>query len=131
MSVPGLRTFKSRHDPTETLERLEAAIERHGMIVFARIDHGARAEKAGMELRPTVVVLFGNPQAGTPYMQASQTLGIDLPLKALIWQDAEGTTWVGVNEPAWLFRRHGIGDDGGADVMSDVLANIAGEATAQ
>ncbi|MFZ5781144.1 MAG: DUF302 domain-containing protein [Pseudomonadota bacterium] len=130
MTVPGLRTFRSRHDPAETLERLEAAVAQHGMTVFARIDHGAAAEKVGMELRPTVVVLFGNPKAGTPYMQASQTLGIDLPLKALVWQDGEGTTWVGVNEPAWLFRRHGVDDEGSADVMNDVLANVAGQATA-
>lgn len=118
----------SLHGPVETLARLEAAVARHGMAIFARIDHGAAAEEAGLELGPTVVVLFGNPRAGTPTMRVTRTLAIDLPLKVLIWQDDNDATWLAYNDPAWLFRRHGIANDGTADVMSDVLASIAGEA---
>ena len=128
MSVDGLRVMASLHGPVETLDRLEAAVTRHGMTIFARIDHGAAAEKVGMELKATVVVLFGNPRAGTPSMQATRTLAIDLPLRALIWQDDKGATWIAYNDAAWLFRRHGIANDGTSDVMNDVLASIAGEA---
>jgi uncharacterized protein (DUF302 family) len=124
-----LRVLPSLHGPAETLDRLEAAVTRHGMTVFARIDHGAAADKVGMELPPTVVVLFGNPRAGTPTMRHTPTLAIDLPLKVLIWQDDKGATWLAYNEPGWLFRRHGITDDGTSDVMGDVLASVGGEAT--
>ena len=128
MSAQGLRVLPSRHDPVETLERLDAAVTRHGMTIFSRMDHGAAAEKVGLELRPTVVVVFGNPRAGTPAMQATPTLAIDLPLRMLIWQDEKGT-WLAYNEPGWVFRRHGIVDDGTVDIMNDVLASIASEAT--
>ena len=127
MSAQGLRVLPSRHNAVETLERLEAVIARQGMAVLARIDHGAAAEKVGLELRPTVVVFFGNPSAGTPAMRATPTLAIDLPLRMLIWQDEKGT-WLAYNEPGWLFRRHGVIDDGTADIMNDVLASIAAEA---
>ena len=129
MSAQGLRVLPSRHNAVETLERLEAVIARQGMAVLARIDHGAAAEKVGLELRPTVVVFFGNPRAGTPAMQATPTVAIDLPMRMLIWQDDKDATWLAYNEPAWLFRRHGIVDDGSVDVMIDVLASIGGEAT--
>jgi uncharacterized protein (DUF302 family) len=129
VSAEGLRILPSLHGPAETLERLEAAATRNGMMIFARIDHGAAADKAGLELRPMVVVLFGNPRAGTPSMRRTPTLGIDLPLKMLIWQDDKDATWLAYNEPGWLFRRHGIDDEGTSDVMGDVLASIGGEAT--
>ena len=129
MSAEGLRVLPSLHGPAETLERLEAAVARNGMTVLARIDHGAAADKVGLELRPTVVVMFGNPRAGTPSMRSTRTLAIDLPLKVLIWQDEKDATWLAYNEPGWLFRRHGIADDGTSDVMSDVLESIGGEAT--
>ena len=128
MSAQGLRVLPSRHNAVETLERLEAVIARQGMTVLARIDHGAAAEQVGQELRPTIVVFFGNPSAGTPAMRATPTLAIDLPLRMLIWQDEKGT-WLAYNEPGWLFQRHGIADDGTADIMNDVLASIAAEAT--
>jgi uncharacterized protein (DUF302 family) len=128
MNAEGLRVVPSLHGPVETLDRLEAAVTRHGMTIFARIDHGAAAEKVGMELKPTVVVFFGNARAGTPAMRAQRTLAIDLPHRMLIWQDDKGATWLAYNDPAWLFRRHGIANDGTSDVMNDVLANVAGEA---
>ena len=127
MTPQGLRVLSSRHDAVETLDRLEAIVTRHGMTIFTRIDHGAAAEKAGLELRPTVVLVFGNPRAGTPAMRATPTLAIDLPLRMLIWQDEKGT-WLAYSEPHWVMRRHGIADDGSADVMNDVLASIAAEA---
>lgn len=129
MSAEGLRVLPSLHGPAETLEKLEAAVARNGMTVFARVDHGAAADKAGLDLRPTVVVMFGNPRAGTPSMRSTRTLAIDLPLKVLIWQDEKDATWLAYNEPGWLFRRHGIADDGTSDVMADVLESIGGEAT--
>jgi len=110
---------------------LAAAVTKRGITVLARIDHAAAAAKAGMTLRPTEVLIFGNPQAGTPLMQAVQTIGIDLPLKALVWQDEAGKTWLAYNDPTWLARRHGA--ETGADrilgAMTDVLAAVAKEAT--
>lgn len=130
MTVEGLKVLRSRHGLQETLDRLEVAVARYGLTIVARIDHGAAAEKAGLELRPTVVVIFGNPRGGTPLMQAVPTVAIDLPLKAVVWQDEAGTTWVGYNDPLWILRRHGVVDDGSIDPMIEALAAIAGEATA-
>src|SRR5215470_7380697 len=104
--MDGLTTIQSNFEPQETINRLEAEVKGRGMTVFARINHAALAKAAGLTLRPTEVILFGNPRGGTPLMQANQMIGIDLPLKALVWQDALGTTWLSWNEPAWLARRH-------------------------
>ena len=129
MSAEGLRVLPSLHGPAETLDRIEAAATRHGMTIMARIDHGAAAKKVGAELRPTVVVFFGNPKAGTPAMRACPTIAIDLPIRMLVWQDEKGATRLAYNEPGWLFRRHGLLDEGTSDVMRDVLDSIGGEAT--
>jgi uncharacterized protein (DUF302 family) len=107
--VEGLTTMASNFGPKETMDRLEAEIHGKGMTVFARIDHGAGAAEAGLELRPTNLIIFGNARGGTPLMQASQTSGIDLPLKALVWQDVAGKTWLSYNEPSWIVQRHGLG----------------------
>ena len=107
--VEGLTTIPSSFDPKETMDRLEAEIRAKGLNVFARVDHAAGAEEAGLELRPTNLIIFGNARGGTPLMQASQTAGIDLPLKALAWQDAVGKTWLSYNEPSWIVQRHGLG----------------------
>jgi len=122
MTPDGLTICPSHHGPKETMDRLIAAVTGRGMTVLARIDHAAAAAKTGMELRPTEVVLFGNPRAGTPLMQAAQTVGIDLPLKALVWQDAQGAAHLTYNDPAWIAARHGL--DGGADQA--VMAIAAG-----
>ena len=90
------------------MDRLEAEVRRLGMQVFARIDHSAGAAEAGMDLRPTELIIFGNARTGTPLMQLDQMLGIDLPLKALVWEDAAGQTWISYDEPSWLVQRHGI-----------------------
>ena len=102
-------TIASRFGPKETMDRLEAEIRAKGMTVFARIDHATGAAEAGLELRPTELIIFGNARGGTPLMQTSQTAGIDLPLKALVWQDAAGKTWLSYNEPSWIVQRHGLG----------------------
>ena len=94
----------------ETIDRLVETVTAAGMRVFARIDHAAGAAEVGMELRPTEVVLFGHPRGGTPLMQDRQTAGIDLPLKALAWEDEHGAVWLTTNDPQWLARRHGLGE---------------------
>jgi uncharacterized protein (DUF302 family) len=108
MEVQGLTTVKSSHAPDETMRRLEAAVKAKGLTVFARIDHAGGASAAGLSLRPTEVLIFGNAKGGTPLMQGIQTIGIDLPLKAMVWRDASGDTWLSWNDPAWLAARHGL-----------------------
>ncbi|HWZ06525.1 MAG TPA: DUF302 domain-containing protein [Bradyrhizobium sp.] len=108
MAAQGLTTLKSSHGPRDTMNRLEAAVKARGMTVFARIDHSAGAAAAGLSLNPTELLIFGNARGGTPLMQTAQTIGIDLPLKALVWQDASGSTWLSYNDPAWLAQRHGL-----------------------
>jgi uncharacterized protein (DUF302 family) len=120
MAVDGLTTIASAHGPAETLARLEAALTQKGLTVFARLDHAAGATAVGLSLRPTTVLIFGAAKAGTPLMQAAQTIGIDLPLKALVWQDAAGETWLSYNDPHWLARRHGL--DGAAAPAADAMA---------
>ncbi len=108
MSGTGLITLPSAHDVPTTLQRLLAVLAAKGITVFAQIDHAAGAAHVGMALRPTTIVIFGNPNAGTPLMQVVQTAGIDLPLKILLWQDAQGAAQVSYNDPAWIAARHGL-----------------------
>ena len=131
MPDDGLVTLKSSHDFAATLERLTAALEAKGVRVFARIDHAAGATSAGLELRPTTLVVFGNPVAGTPLMQAAQTAGIDLPLKALVWQDGQGAVHLTYNDPAWIAARHGLerSADQAVTAMAAGLAAFAQHAT--
>lgn len=130
-NVDGLASIVSEYGPQETADRLAGEVAARGMSVFARVDHAAGARAAGLELRPTEVFLFGNAKAGTPLMAASQTMGIDLPLKALVWQDAAGVTWLSYNEPAWLARRHHLGDEDARTIeaMSAALEAIAHKVT--
>jgi uncharacterized protein (DUF302 family) len=106
--MEGLTSIRSRFGPKETMDRLEAEIRAQGMTVFARIDHAAGAAEVELTLRPTELIIFGNARGGTPLMQAVQTVGIDLPLKALVWEDAGGKTWLSYNEPGWIARRHSV-----------------------
>ncbi len=131
MSPEGLTTLASSFEPKQTMDRLSAAVSAHGMAILARIDHAAAAAEAGLDLRPTEVLIFGNPRAGTPLMQAAQTMGVDLPLKALVWQDEGGRTWLSYNDPQWLARRYGAtsGTDKILAAMANALATVAGEAT--
>jgi uncharacterized protein (DUF302 family) len=118
MSDNGLTTIASAFSVAETIDRLVAAITPLGMNVFARIDHAAGAAKVGMPLRPTQLLLFGNPKGGTPLMQDQQTAGIDLPLKALAWEDAGGKVWLSYDEAAWIAQRHGLGAASAAAVTA-------------
>jgi uncharacterized protein (DUF302 family) len=113
MAAQGLTTIRSSFGPQDTMDWLEAAVKAKGMTVLARIDHAAGAAGSGLSLRPTAVLMFGNAKAGTPLMQSVQTIGIDLPLKALVWQDMSGKTWLSYNDPAWLAQRHGRDGDRG------------------
>ena len=106
-AADGLVAVKSPHSAPDTMNRLEAVVKQRGLNVFARIDHAAGAMKVGKTLRPTELLIFGNPQGGTPLMECAQTAGIDLPLKALVWQDESAQVWLGYNDPAFLAQRHG------------------------
>ena len=111
MAADGMISVQSNYGPAETMSRLETAVKSKGLTVFAHIDHAAGAAAVGMPLRPTDLLIFGNAKGGTPLMQSSQTVGIDLPLKALVWQDAAGITWLSYNDMAWIARRQGLGGD--------------------
>jgi uncharacterized protein (DUF302 family) len=126
----GLVTLASHHDVATTADRLVAAIEAKGITLFARIDHGANAGKVGNDLAPMQLLIFGKAQMGTALMQGGSTIGIDLPLKALVWEDAEGRTHVSYNDPAYLAARHHVvGGDAVVTKMQTVLAGLAKKAT--
>jgi len=131
MAADGLVTIRSHYQPKETMARLEAAVTAKGMTVFAHVDHAAGAAETGLSLWPTDLLIFGSPKGGTPLMQSVQSIGIDLPLKALVWQDDAGTTWLSYNDPAWLAGRHGAGPEAKAAVhgMTVALEAIAAAAT--
>jgi uncharacterized protein (DUF302 family) len=107
----GIISWPSRHSVPETIDRLEALLEAKGIKVFARVDHSREAAAAGLTMPPTQLLIFGNPKAGTPVMLAAPTAAIDLPLKALAWEDAQGKVWLGCNDPAYLARRFGLSDE--------------------
>lgn len=121
----GLVALQSPYTPAETMNRLEAEVKQRNLAVVARIDHAAAAQRIGQTLRPTELLVFGNPQAGTPLMQCAQLSGIDLPMKALVWADAAGQTWLGYNSPQWLMHRHGQRDCPPAEPVGNALAAIA------
>ena len=127
MAADGLITMRSSHGPKDTVDRLEAEVKAKGITMFARIDHAAGAAEAGLPLRPTELLIFGNAKAGTPLMQAEQAIGIDLPLKMLVWQDASGATWLSYNDPTWLAKRHGLAgaSEAAAKAMAAALDGIA------
>ncbi|MDO6594872.1 DUF302 domain-containing protein [Neptuniibacter sp. 1_MG-2023] len=126
----GLVSVPSTHGVKETADKLESVLTSKGMTVFTRINHTEGAKKAGKELRETEVVLFGNPKVGTPLMQCSQTMAIDLPQKALVWQDANGAVWLSYNDPHYLASRHNIKDcDAAVAKVSGALAKFAKAAT--
>src|ERR1700688_5076014 len=120
MAARGLTTIRSSYGPEETMNRFEAEVRARGMIAFAHIDHAAGAAAAGLSLRPTELLIFGNARGGVPLMEIVQTTGIDLPLKALAWQDASGVTWLSYNDPAFLAHRHGL--DGGDNTTVNAMA---------
>src|SRR5687767_4450620 len=114
--IEGLTTLPSSISVSDTAMRLEAEIRAYGMQVFARIDHAAAAAAVGLTLAPTELIIFGNARAGTPLMQIAPTAGIDLPLKAVAWQDASGHSWLSYNDPTAIAERHRVGAEGDAVV---------------
>jgi len=114
----GLIHLASKYSVEETMRRLEELLQQKAVTVFARVDHSGEAAKVGLAMRPTKLLIFGSPKGGTPLMQAAPSVAIDLPLKALFWEDAEGNVWLTYNDPAYLQQRH--------NVPAELLPNIAG-----
>jgi uncharacterized protein (DUF302 family) len=123
-AADGLIAVKSPYNAKDTMDRFEAVVKERGLNVFARINHAAGASKVGKSLRPTEVIIFGNPQGGTPFMECAQTVGIDLPLKALVWQDASSQVWLGYNDPEFLAKRHNVADCPVAGKLGKALAEM-------
>ncbi|MCK4742751.1 MAG: DUF302 domain-containing protein [Sulfuriflexus sp.] len=129
LNVDGLKTIESNHNVATTADRLDNILKEKGMNVFARVNHAADAEKIGEMLRPTELIIFGNPQTGTPLMQSEQTVAIDLPQKMLVWQDADGMVSISYNAPDYLAQRHHInGCDELINKINTALDNIARQA---
>ena len=131
MSADGLISLHSSFGPEETMYRFETEVRARGMTVFSHIDHAAGAAAIGLPLRPTNLLIFGTAKAGTPLMQSAQTIGIDLPLKALVWQDEAGHTFLSYNDPAYVTHRHGVGESAKPviDAMSHALKEMAEKST--
>lgn len=128
--VDGLVAVKSPHSVAATMDRFESLAKQRDLTVFARIDHAAGAARVGKTLRPTQVIIFGNPQGGTPFMECSQTVGIDLPLKVLVWEDASAQVWLGYNDPEYLARRHDVAKCPVVANLRKTLAGLAESAVA-
>lgn len=125
LAADGMKQMKSPYSVAETAQRFASAAKGKGLKIFDQVDHAQGAESAGMKLRPTVVVIFGNPKVGTPLMQCAQTVGIDLPQKALIWKDADGQVWFGYNDPVYIARRHGVADCPAVARIGKALSGLA------
>jgi uncharacterized protein (DUF302 family) len=117
MTSNGIINKPTHHSVDETVGKLKSILQAKGVTLFALIDHSGEAEKVGMKMKPTRLMIFGNPKAGTPLMLAAPSSAIDLPLKILVWEDAEGKVWISYNSPAYLQERHGT--------PSELLQNIA------
>ncbi len=127
----GLTAIKSPYSAAETMNRFEANAKQRGLNIFARIDHAAGAAKVGKTLRPTEVLIFGNAQGGTPFIECAQSVGIDLPLKVLVWEDAQGQVWLGYNDPAYIAQRHGVPQCPAVGALSKALSSLAEATTAR
>ena len=126
----GITKIKSTHSVTETMDKLEAVLTKKGMTIFKRVDHTAGAKKAGLQLRPTELLIFGNPKVGTPLMLCSQTAALDLPQKALSYEDENGQVWLSYNDPAYMAKRHNTKDcDAAVQKVTDALAKFTKIAT--
>ena len=113
----GVVQLLSRHSVSDTIDRLETLLQQRGILVFARIDFSGDAGRAGLQMRPEQMLIFGNPKAGTPLMLAAPTAGLDLPLKLLVWEAADGKVWAAYNDPQYVVRRH--------QLAGDLAANLA------
>jgi|ERR1700722_18066385 len=124
----GIVNKPSKHSVEQTVEALSNILKSKGVAVFALIDHSGEAEKVGLKMRPTKLLIFGNPKAGTPLMLASPSSAIDLPLKILVWEDAQGKVWVSYNSPEYLRKRHGLAQELMQNIaVAEGLATKAGE----
>jgi uncharacterized protein (DUF302 family) len=132
MSDDGLVRIKSKRAVKDTIDSVEGQLAEKGIRVFARVDHAADAALIGMPLRPTLLLIFGNPKGGTPLMQSVQNIGIDLPLKMLCWQDESGDVWLSYNEMKWLGKRHQLtaAATPAIDALARLLAALAATAVA-
>ena len=128
LAADGLVSLKSSYSAAETMNRFETIAKNKGLNIFARINHTAGAAKIGKTLRPTEVLIFGNPQGGTPFIECAQTVGIDLPLKVLVWEDAAGQVWLGYNDPVYLAKRHGVSQCPAAGDLGKALAGLSAAA---
>lgn len=129
-AAEGMETLESAHSVADTMDRLEQKVSAAGFKVFARVNHGAGAKSVNMPLPPTELLIFGNPKGGTVLLQSEQTVGIDLPLKYLVWEDAAGKVRVGWNDPAWITGRHHISDKAPVvNKMTGALKKFATEAS--
>lgn len=117
LATKGIVDKLSHHSVDETVEKLKGILQAKGVALFAVVDHSGEAEKVGMKMRPTKLLIFGSPKAGTPLMQAAPSIAIDLPLKILVWEDGDGKVWVSYNSPAYLQERH--------DLPANLLQTIA------
>jgi uncharacterized protein (DUF302 family) len=131
LAADGLVSLKSSYSPDETMNRFEAIAKKKGLNIFARINHTAGAAKIGKTLRPTEVLIFGNPQGGTPFIECGQTVGIDLPLKVLVWEDAARQVWLGYNDPVYLAKRHEVSECPAAGKLNKALAGLSAAALAE
>ena len=127
----GLIAVRSPLAAKETMNRFEENAKQRGLNVFARIDHSADAAKIGKTLRPTEVLIFCNPQGGTAFMECAQSVGIDLPLKILVWEDAQGQVWLGYNDPAYLAQRHGVAQCPAVGALSKALSGLVEASTSR
>jgi uncharacterized protein (DUF302 family) len=130
-AADGLIALKSPQPAKATMDRFEELAKQRGLIVFARIDHAAGAARVGRSLRPTELLVFGNPQGGTPFMECAQTVGIDLPLKALVWEDDKAQVWLGYNDPGFIAQRHAAAGCAVVDNLRKALAGLAEAAVAK
>ena len=124
----GIVNKPSRHSVDETVARLKGILQAKGVALFALVDHSGEAEKVGMKMRPTQLLVFGNPKAGTPLMLAAPSSAIDLPLKILVWEDEKSQVWISHNSPEYLQKRHGFSLDLMKNIaVVEALAVSAGE----
>jgi len=129
-SSDGIVRIKSNNSVTATIDKLETVLKKKGMTIFTRVDHTAGAEKAGLKIRPTELLIFGNPKVGTPLMLCSQTAALDLPQKSLAYEDENGQVWLVYNDPAYMAKRHNIkGCEKAVQKVTNALATFASVAT--
>ncbi len=131
MAGNGVITIKSSNSVKKTIDILESTLTKKGIAIIARLDHRANGARVNEDLRPTIILIFGNPRMGTPLMRENQTIGIDLPMKALAWEDEKGDVWLSYNDPSYLAKRHSIkNNDPIIKKMSGALAKFSAIATA-